>query len=184
MLSVRVWYGGIHSSAWPFVGLMPGSQIGFSLLLVKLAGGPWVSSLFCILLVSSPCPPHLCSMAITPWHRSLMIDSQCVRTGCLRKLILSFLLALSLLYVAILQISWKRETRFFPVLPYKSPSQASFLFFYPQNISKDVTVKRKLRDMFYLVLLLALFFYIPPSIILFYVCSLFTPFSFSGKFLA
>lgn len=29
MLLVRVWYGGIHSSTWPYVGLMPSSQIGF-----------------------------------------------------------------------------------------------------------------------------------------------------------
>lgn len=57
-----------------------------------------------------------------------------------------------------------------------------FLFFYHQNSSKDVTEKRKLRDMFYLVMLLALFF-IPPPTILFCVCSLFTPVSFSGKFL-
>lgn len=34
-----------------------------------------------------------------------------------------------------------------------------FLFFYHQNLSKDVTEKRKLRDMFYLVMLLALFLY-------------------------
>lgn len=128
MLLVRVWYGGIHSSTWPSVGLMPSSQIGFSLLLVKLARDPWVSSMFCVLLVSSPYP-RLCPMAITPRHRSLMMDSPCVRTGCLRKLILSCLLALPLLYVAILQVSWKRETKFFPVLPYKTPSQACFLFF-------------------------------------------------------
>lgn len=128
MLLVRVWYGGIHSSTWPSVGLMPSSQIGFSLLLVKLARDPWVSSMFCVLLVSSPYP-RLCPMAITPRHRSLMMDSPCVRTECLRKLILSCLLALPLLYVAILQVSWKRETKFFPVLPYKTPSQACFLFF-------------------------------------------------------
>lgn len=163
---------------------MPSSQIGFSLLLVKLAGGPWVSSMFCILLVSSPYP-RLCSMAIPPWHRSLMIDSHCVWTGCLRKFILSFLLVLPLLSVAILQVSWKKGDQILScsTLQVTFTSLFPFLFFYHQNLSKDVTEKRKLRDMFYLVMLLALFlytsFYHP-----FCVYSLFTPFSISGQFLA